>query len=224
MWGGEFVLISNSNKRAKSGWLKEHYKSGFYSPLKLQKFLFFYEMLSKVEGEKADFSYLRGYKDGPVFSDVYGDYIYRKPLFMSNVEETYENNKDIVNDDRAKLSGFLVSILNEEELSDLTHEFNVWDAKKDMIDRGIRNVSLYEQDFNQEDVDLLKSLKEAYTLDFIDSVEVLEYNKKNFIINKSDKEKITEEHLEVLLQLSNDENLENPVYINMSEDGVILVD
>lgn len=218
------MLYSSREKRAKSGWLKENYSKGFSSPLKLQKFLFFYEMLSKTDGDEADFSSLKGYENGPVFSDVYGDYFYRKSEFINGAEESYVENKEIINEKRAELARFLVNILNEEELSDLTHEFNIWNAKEDLIKRGIKHVSLDESDFTNEDEDLLKVLKEAYTPEFINSVDVLEYNGKSFIINKNDIEKISEDQLDVFIKLSYDDNIENPVYINIADDGVILVD
>lgn len=217
-------MLTSVKKRVKCGWLKENYKKGFYSPLKLQKFLFFYECFNKIEGGNADFSSLKGYANGPVFSDVYGDYFYEKDEFIISVEQDFNFNKDIVNEDTAKLAKFLVNILNEEELSDLTHEFNIWNAKEDLINRGVKHVSLNEQDLSNNDFLILKTLKETYTSEYIDSVEVLEFNDKSFLINKSDIDKITEEQLEIFINLSKDDTIDSPVYINLSEDGVILVD
>lgn len=218
------MLNSNIRKRAASGWLKENYRQGFSSSLKLQKFLFFYETLSKVEGDHADFTYLRGYENGPVFSDVYGDYIYRKPEFFNEVESAYRNNPEVINEERAKFASFLVNILTERELSELTHELNIWNAKEKEINKGTRHISLCEEDFTKEDAELLKTLRETYTSDYIDSVEVVEIYNKSFIINKDDMQNFTEEQQNVFITLSNDDNIENPVYVRISEDGVILID
>lgn len=218
------MINSNIRKRAVSGWLKKNNKQGFYSKLKLQKFLFFYEALSKADGAEYDFAYLKGYKNGPVFGTVYGDCTHRKPDFFSGVEEAYELNPHMINEKRAKLSSFLISILNEEELSDLTHEFNIWKAKKDLISRGVLHVSLEQEDFNSKDIELIETLREMYDEYFIDSVEVIEMYNKSFIISKDDLDCLTEDHKDVLLTLSNNEELDNPVYISISEDGVLLVD
>ncbi len=45
------------------------------------KFLLFYEAFAKTFGEQPDFSHLRGYKKGPVFSNVWGDYTKERASF-----------------------------------------------------------------------------------------------------------------------------------------------
>jgi hypothetical protein len=218
------MLISSKRKRAISGWLRKHYPQGFWSSLKLQKFLFFYEALSKIEGDTAEFRSLKGYVNGPVFGDVYGDYTYRMDEFLIDVETTYEENIEIVNEDRAKFAAFLVKILNEDELSDLTHELNIWNTKKHIIENGGKHVPLLEEDLNQEDVNLLISLREMYPTEYIDSVEVIEVSGKSFVINKEDYSKLTEEQKSTFYLLASQDNLDNPVYVSLSEDGVLLID
>ncbi|MDF1997583.1 hypothetical protein [Peribacillus frigoritolerans] len=218
------MLFSNTRKRVMSGWLKMHHRQEFGSALKLQKFLFFYEALSKIENENSDFRTLKGYVNGPVFSDVYGDYTYRYDEFADNIEDAYELNPQILNEDRAKFSGFLVNILNEGELSDITHELNIWSVKKEQIDRGVKHIPLVEEDLNENDADLLLSLKEMYSTEYIDSVKVIEVSGKSFIIKHSDVEKLTTEQESVFITLADDDSLENPVYVSVSEDGVVLVD
>lgn len=68
------MIYSNERKLCLSGWLMEHHEIEYNTPLKLQKFLLFYEAFTKVSGETPDFSHLRGYKKGPVFSNVWGKY------------------------------------------------------------------------------------------------------------------------------------------------------
>lgn len=218
------MLTSNNRKKALSGWLKENYTAGFYSPLKLQKFLFFYESLCKVDGIESDFSYLKGYENGPVFSDVYGDYYYRKDNFLIEVQQSYDNNRELINDENAIFSRFLVNIMTEEELSDLTHEFNIWKSKEQQIRSGQRHVSLDEQDLNRQDSELLKTLRDMYSPEYIESVYVLEFFGKSFIINKSDLPNLTEDQKDALIKLSTNESLDNPVYVTLSEDGVVIVD
>lgn len=217
-------LNSGLRKRAIGGWLKDNYRRGFASGLKLQKFLFFYETLSKIEGDKADFSYLRGYKNGPVFSDVYGDYFYRKEEFIKGVDEAYKFKPDLVNEKRAKFASFLVNILNEEELSELTHELNIWKSKEKEINSNIRQVTLEEKDLTNDDIDLINSLRETYSDEYIASVEVIEIANKSFIIKKEDISRMNEDQKNALITLSSNDDLDNPVYVTLSEDGVLLVD
>lgn len=81
MEGGVLMIISNNRKQYLSGWLKNNYYSAYETPIKLQKFLFFYESFSKVRDQIVDFSYLKGYKKGPVFSQVWGDYTKERDEF-----------------------------------------------------------------------------------------------------------------------------------------------
>lgn len=78
------MINSNPRKLRLSGWLKENGSSEYNSPLKLQKFLFFYEMFSKIEGDEADFSSLKGYKKD-LFSVMSGEITHtkRQPLIQN---------------------------------------------------------------------------------------------------------------------------------------------
>lgn len=218
------MLYSSKRKQALSGWLKMYHEKEFLSSLKLQKFLFFYETLSKTEKEPYEFRKLRGYLNGPVFSDVYGDYRHRNTEFYEEAYKTYMNNKKLVNDDRAKLAAFLVSILNDYELSKLTHKFNIWKAKQKYITPSAKNVQLNENDFNEEDAEFLSSIKNMYPIDYIDSVEVNVVDGKSFILNKKDKSKLNNKSDDIFISLANDSSLQNPVYISIADDGVVIVD
>lgn len=218
------MLSSSIRKKALSGWLKKYHEKEFVLPLKFQKFLFFYEALSKIEKDDSEFKKLKGYINGPVFSDVYGDYTYEKDDFYKEVKETYNKNVKLVNTDRAKLAGFLVSILNDNELSKLTHEFNIWKAKEKDITPLTQNVTLNEKDFNKKDAELLRTVKNMYPADYIDSVEVYEISGKSFILNKKDIKKLNDKSKYIFISLANESSLQNPVYISISDDGVVLVD
>ena len=217
-------MNSSIRKRALSGWLKKYHEKEFFSPLKLQKFLFFYETLSKIENDDFEFNKLKGYVDGPVFSDVYGDYLHERDDFINEVENDFNENIELVNNARAKYAGFLVSILNEDDLSRFTHEFNIWKAKEDDINHGVKDVLLNEKDLNEKDAELLTSMKNMYPIDYIDSVKVIEMSGKCFIVNKGDMLKLTDESESVFISLASESSLQNPVYISISDDGVVLVD
>ena len=217
-------MYSSIRKRALSGWLKKYHEKEFFLSLKLQKFLFFYETLSKMENDVVEFSKLKGYINGPVFSDVYGDYIHERDNFINQVEKDFNNNTELVNITRAKFAGFLISILNEDDLSRFTHEFNIWRVKENDINHGVKNVSLHEKDFSEKDAELLTSIKNMYPINYIDSVKVIEISGKSFIIDKEDMLKLTDESESVFISLANESTLQNPVYISISDDGVVLVD
>lgn len=215
------VLNSSKRKLKLSQWLFSNQTEEFYYPLKLQKFLFFYEAFTKLDDDGANFSYLRAYKNGPVFSDVYGDYTHQKEVFLHEMENADFDAE--LNEERMKLAGFLVKILNEDELSDLTHELDAWKVKEREI--GLYpNVSMYERDFSSQDFHLLSMLREMYPMELINRLEVISIGDKNFLISKKDMDRLGEEQDGILMNLSDQEGLHNPVYVSVDEDGVLMID
>lgn len=214
---------STKNKLALSGWLLENNTEEFYTSLKLQKFLFFYEILCASEGEEPDFKSLQGWKDGPVFGTVYGDYTYRLESFINESEKALKENFSFINEPIAKLASFVISIMNKSDLSTYSHMFNLWKAKEDYINKGEKRVSLDKEDFNSNDRKILDELKGAYTEEFIDSVSIIKINSKVFILDKYVAETLSDENKNTLEVLSNHNDLINPVYLDI-EDGVLIVD
>lgn len=218
------MINSNTRKLSLSGWLKSNNVNSYNTPLKLQKFLLLYESFSKISGEKPDFSHLRGYKRGPVFSDVWGDYTKERKDFDIAAESAYENLKGKINNDRAKQCGFAVGTMSEKELSDLTHEMNLWKSKKDRIMAGEYNVDLYEDDFNKHDEDMMFLLSEMYPVDMVNESSIINIDKSYFVFRKEDVSKLTEQHFDTLSILSEQENLHNPVYVDIDKEGRLLID
>jgi len=216
------MLNSNKHKLELSSWLERNQIKEFSRHLKLQKFIFFYESFTKLDDEIADFTYLRAYLNGPVYSDVFGDYQHRSELFVSTLSSI--GVSDTVNDERAKLAGFIVKILNEDELSDLTHEFNPWKVKEGQIKKGYKQIPMSESDFTEDDFKLLETLKEMYPLELIEEVEVVSVGKKNFLISKEDMAKLTDDQENIFIDLAENPDLYNPVYVSLTDDGVLLVD
>lgn len=217
-------VISNRRKLELSSWLKKYQPREFSQNLRLQKFLFFYEAFSKIDGDPdTDFNYLKAYPNGPVFSNVYGDYTYQTRAFWYHLNEIAKSPIESINEERAKLAGFIVKILNEKELSDLTHEFDAWKKYEPAIKRGEIRITISEDDFTQNDFALLEMLRDMYPTEMIDNTEVISIMDKNFIISKEDFANLTEEHKQVFLTLA-DEDLRNPVYVELSDEGVLLID
>ncbi|GAA5414334.1 hypothetical protein [Ureaplasma ceti] len=218
------MINSNIRKLTLSGWLKKHYRCSFDSSLKLQKFLLLYESFCKVFNEKYDFNNLRGWERGPVFSNVWGDYTKEKIEFLMMSKACYENNFQHIKEDIAQKCGFIVSSLTEQELSNITHEMNIWKAQYYRIHNGERNVTLCELDFNQNDEQIIRSLDEMYPIEMINNSEIINLKEKYFIISKSNITKLKSKHFNVLTRLSECEELNNPVFVDIDEEGRLLID
>lgn len=185
------MINSNKRKLCLSGWLKDNYYSSYESPVKLQFFLLFYESFSKINGEKADFTYLKGDKKGPVFSQVWGDYTKERQSFdrATDISYTY-NAASEINDELAQKSAFLVRTLSDTELSELSHKMNIWKVK---------------ENFNKDDKKMMELLNAMYPLQLIKQSDVISINNYFFVIKKSDFPRLTEEHYDILSSLT--ENL-----------------
>ncbi len=202
----------------------ENGRSEYNSPLKLQKFLLFYEAFTKLNGDTADFSHLRGYKRGPVFSNVWGDYTHERLLFDAAAQKEYSASREQINIERAKKSKFIVSILSEKELSELTHKMNIWKSQQSRIMQGEHQVDLYEKDFNNDDMHLMQLLDQMYPVSLIDDSYIVEIDNHYFIFSKQDAEMLTEHHFDTLSALSDNEPLLNPVFVEIDEEGILIVD
>lgn len=219
------MIYSSARKLALSGWLKENGKNNAYnSPLKLQKFLFLYEMMSKAEGEKPDFLRLRGYKNGPVFSTVFGDYKNDRIKFDSEAEKAYRGKKQPINEDRAAVAAFIVETLTERELSDLTHQFNIWKAQEARIMNHVPQVDLKESDYNETDRQLILALASLYPPEAIKDDEIISIDQTSFVFSPEDVSKLDDTHYDTLWSLSQNEDLHNPVFVTIDEEGRLCVD
>lgn len=218
------MIYSNKRKLCLSGWLQKHSNEEYNSPLKLQKFLVLYEAFSKVDGEEPDFSHLRGYRKGPVFSHVWGDYTKERAAFNTASMNSYEADPVSVNEKRAKKCAFIVSTLSETELSELTHGLNLWKAKESRILSGEYQVNLSEADFNNEDYSMISCLDKMYPEEIVENSEVIRLECKYFVFHAEDVQKLTEQHFDTLLTLTETEKLHNPVYVEIDEKGRLVID
>lgn len=218
------MIYANERKLCLSGWLFQNSRKEYDTPLKLQKFLLLYESFSKVFGEKPDFGHLRGYKRGPVFSNVWGDYTKERAAFNKAAEESYFSGRVAINEDRAKKSAFIVSVLSENELSELTHAMNLWKSKEERIMSGEYQVDLDERDFNASDTEMILALDRMYPIELVTNAEVISIDNHYFVFKKSDAQKLTEQHFDILSGLAESEQLFNPVYVDIDEGGRLIID
>lgn len=218
------MVYSSERKLSLSGWLKENNNRAYETPLKLQKFLLFYEALTKVSDGTPDFSHLRGYRKGPVFSNVWGDYTKERANFNKAAQDAYNKNKQSIDIKRAEKSSFIVGTMTENELSELTHQMNLWKSKKERILSGEYQVNLYEKDFNSEDERLIKMLDSMYPIEMVENSVIIPLDKKYFVFSKADSELLTEIHFDILLTLTENEELHNPIFVELDEEGRLIVD
>ena len=219
------MLYSNTRKLILSGWLKNYNKSTYSNSLRLQKFLFFYEAFSKVDGDnEADFSNLKGYKNGPVFSKVWGDYTKEGFAFEYEAEDCFEKNSEKVNNNRATQCAFLVATLSENELSTLTHAMNIWKSQEKLINAGISQVPLHEKDFNQDDFEIIRNLQAMYPVALINSSKIIPIDNIYFVIKNEKFKELKEQHFDILSMIVKNEELHNPVFIDIDESGRLVID
>lgn len=218
------MINSNERKLTLSGWLRRHNPREYDSPLKLQKFLLLYELFTKIAGERADFGHLKGYKRGPVFSNVWGDYTKERSSFNEAIERAIRDNGNEMDNIRAKKCAFIVSILSERELSELSHKLNLWNAKRNRIMGGEYQVSLDEADFNDEDASMIALLDKMYPISVINSLVVLPIDQYNFVLSLQDICRLKETDVDVLSALTETEELHNPIYVEIDEEGRLVVD
>lgn len=218
------MVNSNSRKLLLCGWLQKNGIQEYCSSLKLQKYLLFYESFSKVSCDESDFSYLRGYRRGPVFSDVWGDYTHNRIEFDAAAKSVYASSPTLVNEDRAKVSHFVVSVLSEMELSDLTHKLNLWKSQESRIMSGERQVSLREDDFNDGDAAIMRMLLRMYPVSLIDDSQVMQIGCYSFVFHKKMVPLLTEHDFDVLAMVSEKEELHNPVFVEKDHEGRLIID
>ncbi len=214
------MAYSSERKQALVGWFVNN--TGFVTNVQLQKFLFFYELFSKIDGDSYELVGLKGYKNGPVFSTVFSDIKYGEN-FKDNCGKQFQSRSYLVNESRAKLADFLVKCLGNK-LSEFTHQMNIWAVKRTNIESGEYQVPLSEDDFTENDADTLRTIEKAYPESYIDAVETYSTNGKTFIYFKADKSRLSDKVYDVLNEVSLDPDFDSPVYISFSETGELLLD
>ncbi len=215
------MLYSTNRKLALSGWLNEYYPEAYKNSLRLQEFLFLYEALSKAKGEEYDFSHLKGYMRGPVFSTVWGDYTKEQEAFLSESRRQFERLGDKIDSEDAIKMAFIVRTSTDNELSDLTHQFNIWNSKEHRILSGEKQVDLQDADFSDKDRELITLIGKMYDVDKILDSKIVHCNNKYFVFSIRDSKRLTEQHYDDLFKLADNEDLLNPVFTEIDDEGVL---
>ena len=127
-----------------------------------------------------------------------------------NTEKLDEKN---INERIATICNYLVSILNEIELSELINKLEFWVTTKVFIDSG-----------QKRGEKLIKILEKMYSIKEIENSIIVPINEINFVISKKQYPMLTQKHLDTLIELVKNEVLHNPVYIEIDENGALVVD
>jgi hypothetical protein len=214
------MVNSSERKQALIGWSFNN--AGFFSDTQLQKFLFFYELFSKTDGDSYELDGLKGYKNGPVFSGVFGDVRYNEN-FRAACGKMFSSRANMINEPRAKLADFLVKSLGSK-LSEFTHMLNIWSVKQAEIESGGLQIPLCEGDFTEHDAAVFREIERAYPESYIDSVGTRGINGKTFVFFKADAERLSGTVMEALNEAAYDPDLDSPVYVSFSETGEPIFD
>ena len=73
--------------------------------------------------------------------------------------------------------------MTDSELSDLTHQFNMWSTHKEKIDDGQKQIPMKSEDITDDDMEILEFLKSSEPNY---SYEILRIGQKNFVFSKED--------------------------------------
>ena len=193
------MINSNIRKLTIAGWLRENDYASYDEPMKIQKFIFFYECACNTRGYDYDFSSLKGYKNGPVFSPVWGDYTKERDEFYIAANNQYKINQEkyIIPEIIQKID-FFIKTCNSIELSNLTHTMNIWKCKKDRILAGEREVPLSSVDFNLKDKEMVDKILSAYSEEMIKDSKVIQYGNTIFVLSNNDANSLSPEQMDTL--------------------------
>lgn len=214
------TIWSSSEKLKKLKWLKEHGYLESMSPLQIQKFLFFSEMFNLVTNENYTLHKLRAYKNGPVFSDVYGDITYRKSELLEELD-TIEMKYNSTQEENLNKALFITNTQTDEDLSEITHNLDLWYSKIDLINQNTQNIPIRNNDITDRDKKSISNFREY--ANYLSNYQIIKIKDKIFLVNNNDIDKLEDNMLQTLEMISDDSNIVNPVYVDI-EDGVLLID
>lgn len=195
-----------------------------WSQLQFYAFLFLYELQSIKEKRKTstftnyDISSLVATPDGPVFTTL------RNDMFSNYIElrRYVESNRQFeINTQWARVFSFVINSITEQELKDIMCEFHMWRRASQQFKTQSEIPMLEKHIVEKEDFALLQTL-----LDTVPEYEyeILEINDKRFVLSTQDCQSLTKKQIDTLTQLSKQEQLYNPVHIQIDTNGRLVVD
>ena len=93
--------------------------------------------------------------------------------------------------------------------------------KNDEKKRHQKQVDLREEDFSARDRELITLFGKMYDVDKILDSKIVCCNNKYFVFSIEDSKKLTEQHFDDLFKLSENDDLLNPVFTEVDDEGVL---
>ncbi len=167
-------------------WLEEkkNIKDEKISGIKQQKFLLFYNLFLETKEEKGNFEGLCAWKNGPVYTQVHAavKHHYTIGEIIKSIKKPI-----VIDEVLANISKFIVELLSDEEVSEITHKFDFW---KTVVNNDTTNISI--NDISKEDINKIKKIMNTYDVEFILSHKIykakncvffIENDKYDFVVN-----------------------------------------
>ncbi len=191
-------------------WLEDNknYSEEKISGIKQQKFLLFYNLFLNTLEEKGNFEGLCAWKNGPVYTQVHAavKHHYTIGEIIKSIQSPI-----IIDEVLAKISKFIVEVLSDEEVSDITHEFDFW---KTIINE--ENSEITKEDITLEDKEKIKRIMNSYDLNFILKHKVYRGQNCVFFIENEKYEYVIKNLGDKLNEISNNK----PIKIIIEDEAI----
>lgn len=185
-------------------WFQEN-KTEKTSGIKEQKFLLFYNMFCLINQKEYNFTSLKAWKNGPVYTQVHSavkhHYTYQE--LFENLDEN-----DTIDQNIAHVTKFIVDLMSNEEISEVTHTFDFW---KNVVNKDEPNIQ--KDDISINDQIKLKKIFELYDLNFILGHKIITTENSTIIVKKEEYNFIKNELKEKLDEIKADK----PIKIELDE-------
>lgn len=218
-----YMLKTSKRHLELLSWLYWNGNIQEWSQLQFYAFLFLYELQSIKEKRKTstfanyDISSLVATKDGPVFTTLRDD-MFNNPI---ELRRYVESNKPFeINTQWARAFSFTINSITEQELKAIMCEFHMWHCASQQFGTQSEVPMLEEHIVEEEDFTLLSTLFDAVP-EY--EYEIIEINDKRFVLSTQDCQSANIKHFNILLQISRQEHLYNPVYIEIDANGHLIV-
>lgn len=211
----------SSHKKLSTWYLKNCRGLKNFETSKLQYFIFLYEAFSKQKKGEADFSSFKVYKSGPIFADIYNSLIYDLEGFISEIARI--SDLECISKDIAKVAMRITSMLSESDLFSLVKYLDFWAEMESRFAESYLEIDMESLELTVGDLNLINELWSMYADDYYDDLEVIKIRNTYYVIKKNEVGSLNSEHRKILLRLA-DNNIPNPVYVNINEEGVLEID
>ncbi|ORN40985.1 hypothetical protein, partial [Staphylococcus aureus] len=82
--------------------------------------------------------------------DVYGDITYRKTELLKELD-TVEINYNSTQEENLNKALFITNTQTNEDLSEITHNLDLWSSKIDLINQNVQNIPIEDKDITDKD-------------------------------------------------------------------------